>query len=75
MTLQQLYDELQRHDWHYHMSDDNGVYTRGSHNAARLVIEAAAIPGGAQLMGAFQRHMLSGEPWTKEKHPKPARPV
>lgn len=75
MTLQQLYDELQRHDWFYHMSDDNRAYTAGAANAARLVLEAAAIPGGAQLMSAYQRHAMSGEPWTKEKHPKPERPA
>jgi len=75
MTLQQLYDELERHDWFYAMSDDDRVYRAGSANASRLILQAAAVPGGAELMSAYQKHVFSGEPWGSTKTPKPERPA
>lgn len=74
MNLRELYDDLERHDWFHMMSDDGRIFRGGAANAARLVREAAAIPGGAELMSAYQQHVFSGDPWGNEKKPKPDRP-
>ncbi len=75
MTLLELYNELERHDWFHMMSDDHSVWKRGAADASRLVAIAPTIPGGADLLVAYQQHMFSGEPWKTEKAPKPERPT
>jgi hypothetical protein len=74
MTLVELYDQLDRHDWFHQMSDDKSVWKRGAAESARLVTEAAKLKGGAALLVAFQQHHFSGPPWNTERKPKPERP-
>ncbi|WP_174432664.1 type IV secretion system DNA-binding domain-containing protein [Burkholderia metallica] len=76
MTIEQYYDELNRHDWYCGFSDDYSVQSRGEENYVRL-LEIANQHGAdyLALIGAFQKHYFSGEPWNTPKHDKPARPI
>ncbi|HFT8010306.1 TPA: type IV secretion system DNA-binding domain-containing protein [Burkholderia cenocepacia] len=76
MTIEQYYDELNRHDWYCGFSDDYSVQSRGEENYVRL-LEIANQHGADYLglIGAFQKHYFSGEPWNTPKHDKPARPI
>ncbi len=76
MTIEQFYDELNRHDWYCGFSDDYSVERRGEENYTRL-LEIANQHGADYLglIGAFQKHYFSGEPWNTPKHDKPARPI
>ncbi|RQT22094.1 hypothetical protein DF037_28715 [Burkholderia contaminans] len=75
-TIEQFYDELDRHDWYYSFSDDGREYRSGSDNAKRLS-EIAQCAGGdhAALLDAFNKHYFSGDPWSTPKWDKPARPA
>jgi len=77
MTLQQFYDELERHDWNYMMSDSDEVYQRGKANAERIGYEANAIPGGIELLKKYTEHILSGSCFYSGVKPiqKPERPT
>jgi len=74
ITLAEFYDQLDRHDWYYAMSDDHRCWQRGEAERKRLDELAATIPGAAELKAAFSKHYFTGEPWGNEKQPKPARP-
>jgi len=75
MTLSQLYDELERHDWFYYMSDSDDVYQRGKANAERLHTEADAILGGYKLLLEWKSYIASNSPFSSGlPKPKPARP-
>ena len=73
MTLQELWDELERHDWYFAMSDDHSVYCAGAANYSRLNEEGRHSRPHANLMKAFQDHKFSGKPWGTEQTPKPER--
>lgn len=73
-TLTDLYDQLEKHDWFYEMSDDHSVWTRGESAKAKLIKLANSLDGGRELMQAFTDHYYSGPPWGTEKKPKPQRP-
>lgn len=75
MTLAELYRELERHDWHFAMSDDNRVYCAGRENGERLERAAMAIEGGPELRKAHIGHVFSGEPYGTAKAPKPEKPT
>ncbi len=74
-SLAELYDQLESHDWHYSMSDDQRVYLAGQRNHEQLRADATAIPGGTDLLAAFSRHVFSGDPWGTIEAPKPPRPL
>lgn len=65
--LQAYYDLLAAHDWSYMMSDDAGVYNRGSSAAAKLQAHAKASPEHQALYDAYYNYF-----W--KKGPKPERP-
>jgi len=75
-TLSQYYDSLERHDWYYMMSDDHGVYTRGSAN--ELILRRVAKSKGPSLERMFQQfhsHKFTGGPWGTTQTPLPERPT
>jgi hypothetical protein len=75
-TLQEYWDMLDRHDWYYAFSDDMKVYGHGSKESHKILTIAEA--GGEEyleMLGQFQKHFFSGQPWDTEKAPKPERPV
>jgi len=74
MTLQELWDQLNRHDWYYNFSDDHSVWRRGVSEEDRLKALSATVEGGSELMEAFTRHYFTGESWGNEQQPKPPRP-
>ncbi|WP_241295349.1 hypothetical protein [Burkholderia stabilis] len=76
MTIEQYYDELNRHDWYCGFSDDYSVEQRGEENYTRL-LEIANQHGAdyLALIGAFRKHHFSGEPWNTPQYDKPARPI
>ncbi|RQV00395.1 hypothetical protein DF047_32915 [Burkholderia cenocepacia] len=76
MTIEEFYDELNRHDWYCGYSDDYSVEKRGEENYTWL-LEIANQHGAdyQALIGAFQKHYFSGKPWNTPQHDKPARPV
>lgn len=75
MTLSDLYDRLESHDWFYHMSDDHGVWIAGERDSRELKALAESIPGGMDLFNAYGAHIFSGKPFSKPQQPKPERPV
>ena len=75
MTITELYDQLNKHDWHYAMSDDGNVFRRGHAEEIRLQAAARTIEGGMQLFEEFVAHVSSGKPWGTEPKPKPTRPT
>lgn len=76
MTIEQYYDELNRHDWYSGYSDNYSVEKRGEENYTRL-LEIANQHGAdyLALIGAFRKHHFSGEPWNTPQYDKPARPI
>lgn len=74
MTLSELYRELERHDWHYQMSDDRRVYSAGLENWRRLLHEAKKIEGGEKLLGQYSKHIFSGEAFGTPQELKPLFP-
>jgi len=74
MTLQEFYDELDKHDWYYEYSDDHGVWNRGQSEWNRLYIAAKDSLEFQALMKSFHQHYYSGKPWGTDKQPKPNRP-
>lgn len=74
MNIQDLYDALAAHDWHYAMSDDGRVFIRGVEAEKRLAALAASIKGGDALLKSYSAHVFSGAPWGTPKLPKPERP-
>lgn len=74
MTLLELWDQLNQHDWFYQYSDDIRVYRAGNSDRERLSALSKTIPGGPELLEAFTKHHFSGEPWSTPKAPKPPRP-
>lgn len=71
MTLKEFYQELEKHDWYYDMSDDHGVWERGTANKRRLEGIAEESEEHRKLYEGFSQHYFSGEPWGTEKKPKP----
>lgn len=74
MTLQDFYDQLQRHDWFYSFSDDHGVWCAGERDSARLAAIAKESPEHTKLMREFAEHHFSGAAFEKPKAAKPERP-
>lgn len=73
-TLAEFWDELNRFDWYYAMSDDHGVWMAGEANRERLRIASLQSEEHKELMAAFAKHYYSGEPWGTKQSPKPERP-
>lgn len=75
-TPAEFWDRLNRHDWHYAMSDDRSVYRRGAREADALCHIAMSEGEELQaLLEAFHKHFHSGRPWGTEQAPKPPRPT
>lgn len=74
MTLTELWDALEAHDWYYPMSDDPRVYNAGQAAKRRLEAQAAQVDGGVQLLARFSAHYFSGPSWGSAEQPKPPRP-
>jgi hypothetical protein len=77
MTLEEFYNLLEAHDWHYEMSDNHSVYLRGRENEQKLSSLAANHKNQdfVILFRAYKQHIFSGEPWGTEQLPKPERPT
>jgi hypothetical protein len=71
MTLQDYYEELDKHDWYYQYSDDSRVYNKGQQNADRLKRISEESPKHKILWEGFCNHMFSGGPWGTKKRRKP----
>jgi hypothetical protein len=71
MTLEQLYKELEKHDWYYRMSDDHRSYTSGYQNEFRLRTLARAIEGGTELFNRYRDWKRSGSPMGTNQLEKP----
>ena len=74
MTLQEFYDQCERHDWYYDYSDDNRVWEAGLASLGSLQAAAKESPAHQALLDAFNAHQFTGKPWGNEKAPKPERP-
>jgi len=74
MTLTEFYDELERHDWFTHFSDDHRVWESGEAAHSRLAEIAKESPEHKKLMDAFGEYHYSGSSFGKPKAPKPERP-
>ncbi|MDN7465965.1 hypothetical protein [Burkholderia gladioli] len=75
-TIEQFYDDLDRHDWYFSFSDNSQVYRNGTENVARIEAIVRRLGGDhAALYAAFEKHHFSGEPWSTPKWDKPARPL
>lgn len=76
-TLQQaqdFWDQLERHDWFYHFSDDHRVWVRGESDCKRLEDLAESL-GLTPMLKAFAEYHFSGESFGKPQAPKPERPT
>lgn len=51
ISIDQFKDELNRHDWYYHFSDDHGVFLRGERENARIFFLAKT--GGDDFKRAY----------------------
>lgn len=60
-NLTELYDALARHDWFHAFSDDQRVFLAGCDNAVRLFAAARSIPGGEDLLIAYQNAVWTGK--------------
>lgn len=75
-TIEQYFDDLDRHDWYFTFSDDSRVYRNGVDDNKRLSAIATRLGGDhAALYEAFNKHYFSGGPWSTPKCDKPTRPV
>ena len=74
MSLQQYWDELEKHDWYYPYSDDNRTFNRGSLNEKRLKREAFKNTDMIEMYEAFGKYHFSGPAYNTERAPKPERP-
>jgi len=74
MSLQEFFDELEKHDWYYEYSDDQRVWDKGNTNSKRLSGISEESEEHKKLYKDYTNHMYSGETFEKEKIPKPDRP-
>lgn len=74
LTLQALWDALDKHDWHYDFSDDGDVYRRGQRVSAALRTAAASLEGGEAMYSGFRSYVSTGPNWKSRQEPKPKRP-
>lgn len=74
MPLSEFYDQLERHDWYYHFSDDHGVWMAGEADSRRLSELAKHSPDHKKLMDDFCAFHFSGESFGKPQAQKPERP-
>jgi hypothetical protein len=70
MSLQEFWDLLEKHDWHYSYSDDAGVYHTGAKLQSRLREIAKLSNEHAQLFMNFESFMYR----TNLRVSKPRRP-
>lgn len=73
--LREYYDMIDNFDWSYMMSDDAGVYNRGSAEEAKIKRIRNESQAHADLYDAFYKHRWSGPHMGTEKLPKPERPA
>ncbi len=72
MTLPELYEALERHDWFHEMSDDASVARAGREEFIRIVDTAAALDkSGRQLFADYVVYKGSGLGCDKPQLPKP----
>jgi hypothetical protein len=64
MTREQFYQELERHDWYYMMSDDMRVYQSGYARYNKLKAIASVSTENEKLFKDFEGYMF-------KKNPKP----
>jgi hypothetical protein len=74
VNLPDFYDALERHDWHYAMSDDNRVYTAGRKRQAELIEASQLSEAHNSLYEQYSDHVYSGPAYGTEQAPKPERP-
>ena len=55
MTIEEYRELLERHDWHYQMSDDRRVYEQGRKERERLITLAEQDEEFAQLLAKYRR--------------------
>ena len=67
MTLQEFYDALEWHDWHYQYSDDRSVYKRGDEQQRKIEQWANEHPEHKRLFDEFAAYV-------RGSGPKPERP-
>lgn len=75
MNAQEFYDACEKLDWHYAMSDDHRVWTRGIEANDKLMDQAPLGSENRAIYDAWHKHIFSGEPWGTPKAPKPERPA
>ena len=72
MTLPELYEALERHDWFHGQSDDHGVWTAGHSDWTRLSRAALDMgPRADRLLSDYTCYVLSGAAFDKPQLPKP----
>ncbi len=74
LTLEEYYDQLDKHDWFYEYSDDHTIWQKGSEERARLQRVSMQSPNHKKLWDGFNQYHFSGEAFGTDKNPKPKRP-
>lgn len=75
ISLSEFWDELNKHDWYYHYSDDFRVWKSGHDDSQRLKKIAEQSIDHAALMANFADHKFSGDTYGKPQVEKPERPA
>lgn len=73
-TLADYWDQLNRFDWYYEMTDDFSVWRRGTTRWDELRKISQESPEHMVLFNGFYKHMFTGPAWNNEQVPKPSRP-
>ncbi len=74
MELRDYYDELEKHDWFYEMTEDHRVWQLGNRASARIARISKESPEHEALRSAYHKHVFSGPNWGTEKASKPEKP-
>lgn len=74
MKLSDFYDELEKFDWFYYMSDDRAVFNRGSQRSAKISEIAAESERHQKLYKDYEDYVFGGPTWKADKKEKPPRP-
>ena len=76
MTLNDLFEKLESHDWFYEYSDDNSVWRRGQEQLNEIRrITARGGPEFAKLYQDYHDSVFSGPAFNCDAKPRPPRPL
>lgn len=71
MEIQEYFEKLESHDWHYEFSDDHNVWKKGHEEHRRLTEVSGQSDIHERMYLAFVNYHSSGEAFGTAKAPKP----